>query len=268
MFTLYSTQELHDFVDQHYSSTSRQTGHYDFVITALGDFSVPFGESLVEHCSGVNTVKTLEVCRSAVSAVKTLIAPNFGSFVNEFDLVLEQINLMEKNQSTTRAKYLAPQYAKDYFNTIKSPVGRALQCLAYTAGVTPEALVRPTTDLRAIHLGAITVGTRLSSKNTAAREVIFDQTLLNELDPEGEVVGVLLDVARQITADNAGVRSLSKLGKYTAGCEFDLLSLRNSHAVNLLNEGYSDAEVAELQGVSVEQLRDRIKNFKRNAGIE
>jgi hypothetical protein len=270
MFTLYSTQELHDFVINRLSTTSIDTGHYQFIGDALQDFNTPFGESMVQHCEeNVNTIGVLDMCLKRINTASHRLAEEFGQeYADEFELVRLRVEEMEKNQSTTRARYLPVNDAVAYFKSIKSPVGGAIKCLVYSTGVLPNDLLRSTTNLRNLRNGVLEVGSGYIAGHTKSRAINFDPSLLNELDPEGELIDVLIEKVNQTTADNLGKQGLS-LSHYYQDNVYDLYSLRNSHAVNLLNEGVDERTVADIQGCKdLKRFRTRIKDFKRNAGIE
>jgi hypothetical protein len=269
MFTVHSNDQLFDFVYNHYTGTSASTGQYGFIFDALSDVTVPFGETILDHIKEkINTEDTLEQVLGNLSSLATLTAQLSTTYADEFRLIASAASEVPVDASKRRGSYLTPSAAKEYFNTIKSPVGRALQCLAYTAGLTPNDLLREYNGLRYLKDGVANVGQQFHANNTAPRTVNFDPALLNELDPEGELVELVATTVDSVNADNAGLKGL-KLSSYCNGSGYTLYDLRNSHAVNLLNEGVDERTVADIQGCKkLESFKRRIKNFKRNAGIE
>ena len=114
--------------------------------------------------------------------------------------------------------------------------------------------------------GVAVIGEKLNRCNSAPRTVHFDPDWLNQLDPNGEVIGIVQGIAEKVTQDNAGELA-ERLGDYYNGCGYSIHDLRNSHAINLDKKGYLKEEVAEIQGVQKKSLTNRLVNFRRKTGI-
>ncbi len=263
MFTLKSSESLYNFTVKTYFGTSASTGHYGFILNALEKFDVPFGEVMIESLTrGSHSVKTMETCIKNLYSVGNKVGLEFGDeYRKEFYLIAEAATNVPTTPSREVSARLERSNAKDTFMQVKSPVGRAVLCLAYTAGLTPNDLLREKMNLDGLKDGKAVIGARLDKGNTAPRTVNFDPSMLNELDPEGELIQVIRRLVAGVTSSNAGLKGLC-LGHYYAGSGYTIHDLRNSHALDLLKDGYLAQEVAEIQGVKKNSLEDRLRKFR------
>lgn len=267
MFNLKSNEEVYNCVSNHYSLTSRNQSHYGFIIHALEDFDSPFGPRMLDSFDDVNKQSTLDARVRNLRRVGNLLEVDFGSkFLDEFTDLAVEASKRKVDSSQEVGRYLHPNDAFDYLKSIESPTGRAIQCLAYTAGLTPNDLLRELNNLKQLKNGLAVVGERLHACNPKNRTVDFNPDWLNQLDPDGEVVGIIQAMAKKVTPNNAGDLA-ERLGNYYNGSGYTIFDLRNSHAINLDNEGCLHHQIAEIQGCKTASLRQRLRNFKRKAGL-
>lgn len=267
MFNLKSNEEFFNYVSNNYASTSESRGHYRFILKSLEDFETPFASTMLDSFDDVNKQSTLNARVRNLRGVGNLVEVDFGTkFRDEFFEIADSASQKKVSPTEETGRYLPLDEAFDYLKSIESPSGRALQCLAYVAGLTPNDLLRELNDLRLLKDGDALIGEKLNDTNSKGRKVTFNPDWLNELDPNGEVVGIIQNIASKVTADNAGELA-NDLSNYSSGSGYTIYDLRNSHAINLLNEGYLMQEVAVMQGVETASLRKRLTNFKRKAGL-
>lgn len=267
MFTLYSNDEIYTLVANHYTGTAAVTGHVGFILNALKQREAPYGEAMLERLkNNISKVKTLALCVSHLHATAQLVERLGVEHKEEFLRVAEQALEVPVEPSTGRGSYISPTNFPEFVKGVESPVGKAQLVLAYIAGLTPNDLLRELNNLAYLKDGLANVGERFNDKNTAPRTVHFDPSLLNEVDPEGEVLGIVQNIAKTTDANNAGLKGLV-LGQYYQGSGYTIQDLRNCHAINLLNEGYLNSEVAEIQGISGHSLSKRLRQFRTNAGL-
>lgn len=267
MFNLKSTQEIYDFVSNRYTRTAINQGHYGFILHGLESFDSPFGDRMLESFDDVDKQSTLNARVMNLRSVGNLLEVDFGNqYTDEFNRIADKASLKTVQPTNETARYLSPEDALDYFKSIKSPVGGAIQCLAYIAGLTPNCLLRDLNNLSFLKDGVAVIGEKLNRCNTAPRTVFFNPDWLNQLDPNGEVIGVVQGIAEKVTQDNAGELA-ERLGDYYNGCGYSIHDLRNSNAINLDRKGYLKEEVAEIQGVQKKSLTNRLVNFRRKTGI-
>ncbi|WP_186589919.1 hypothetical protein [Synechococcus sp. MVIR-18-1] len=233
----------------------------------MEDFETPFGNAMLESFDGVNKQSTLDARVKNLKGVGNLVEVDFGShYKEEFDEIADKASQKVVEPSQELGRYLKPENAFEHFESILNPSGRALQCLAYIAGLTPNDLLRELNDLQFLKDGVAVIGEKLNQENPSPRSVKFDPDWLNQLDPNGEVIENIQNIVGKVTADNAGDLA-NDLTNYYAGSGYTINDLRNCHAINLFNEGYLMQEIAEIQGVEKSWLRSRVANFKRKAGL-
>lgn len=266
-FSIHSTPELYQFFKTYYTATSVETGQYKVLLESLSVFDRPFGDEILERLSEkLYTERVVAQIVCNLYGMGTLAGKVFGQvYKDEFKKVAQAVETIPTAPSRERGKYLSLDEADEYFDSIKNPVGRAIQCLAYDAGLTPNDLLRELNGLRYLHEGLAVIGERFNKTNNAPRTIHFDPSRLNRLDPERELIGVVQMVTENTTADNAGLKG-EVLGNYYHGSGYTIADLRNCHAFHLELMGYSQKEVGEMQGVL--DLGHRLRNWKRKAGLK
>jgi hypothetical protein len=136
-----------------------------------------------------------------------------------------------------------------------------LALLAVTTGVTPCDLIRDEYRMTKLSEGLINVGKKLNSRHAGARQVVFDPTLLNELDPDGEHLEICSN--RAFSSDNIGELGATEFSKILNGTPYNFYQLRASYAVHRRNEDKAEWGViaAEMGVKDVSSFIKRIKAY-------
>lgn len=266
MYTQFSNEEIYNHARQGYSVTSIQKGGYKVFLNALRDFTVPIGETLSRvFNSKVLSESTNFKYRSISHALGNKISKEFGEeFSRDFNAVAAELRDLPTEESRTRARFLERKDALEFFHSIPNPIGKGVMCLAYDPGLAPYDLFL-VSNLSGLKEGKVSV--QSSYNRGAFRLVEFNPTTFNELDPDGQLVQWIEErKASGVGNYNIGFAA-NALSSFHEGCGSDIYSMRNSSAINLLNDGVDPEEIARIQGVTVATLDSRLKTFKEKLGL-
>jgi hypothetical protein len=96
---------------------------------------------------------------------------------------------------------------------------------------------------------------------TKARTVTSENSFGLSQEDYKEVLPLLQD--KFFSNEALGLQCLVSIGSITNGWDFTPTQIRVGHAERLLEEGFSYAEVAEIQGINQETLRQRQRKYRR-----
>lgn len=139
------------------------------------------------------------------------------------------------------------------------PVKKALKKL-FRAGLKREDLMRDYFKLAKVHEGTIVVTMNCGRTQPRIIEATTPRFGLT-VQECNEIIPILR--GKIVKCDDIGLGSVDCFQDLVQGWKFSPGVLRFAHGEHLSNLGYTDAEVAELHGITKEGVRNRRRRYKR-----
>lgn len=253
------TNQLIETVSTHYNSTTKATSGAHYILKILNEnVGREVAEAFREALSGAYAAAVL----GKISDYAEALAGYFsGEPVGEdFKQVATIANAeaAQRPASIEDLRFPTPDQWKEFDATLTGPA-RALSRLIWHGGFKVEDLARDKHKLAKTNIGEVCVAGGLGT--TKGRTVTSDNSFgLSEEDYQ-EVLPVLQ--GKLFTSEALGLQCLKSIGSITNGWEFTPTQLRVGHAERLLEEGLPYSEVAAIQGISQETLRQRQRKYRK-----
>lgn len=251
---------LIDAVSAHYSQTTKTTGPAQFILSQLRR---NVGMDLMSITAAIEDISSKKRLLDLVSAFRALarVFEDEPEIADVFRALAEGAESRSPNcaEIVEDLKICTPTQFENFVSELEGTSAGIAQIL-WASGAKLEDLARDKFHLTKVMDGIIEIESGLGT--TKARTLTSDDSF--GLTPEefDEIKGILKNTVA--SKDSLGLDVTSSLHRYTKNWEYTPTQLRVSHAERLLNEGMSQAEVADIQGIRPDTLRQRQRKY-RNA---
>lgn len=252
------TEQMIATVSGHYNGTSKTTSAVSFILKLMRD---NIGSDLMSVLSAALKARD---SRKVVNDLKSF----FNKMATLFDDAASQVFNDLAAVAGERASALPPTVEDLRFPSVGeaeymlgSLMGaeKAIATLIWNGGLKLEDLARDEHKLAKIGEGVVNVVGNYGS--TRPRQVTSDNSF--GLTPEmvDDLVPILQN--KLFSSDELGLEVNHSLQPFTSHWQFTPSQLRVGHAERLLSEGMSFADVADIQGVRAQTIRNRQRKYKR-----
>lgn len=245
-------------VTDYYHVTTKSTGVVSYIIKALQDnIGEDLKSALADATKKRNSRKVVKDMKAAFNAVATLLRGKAKQvFLDLSVLAEEHANTLPP---TIEDLTLPSEERVEKMLSDMTGASKAIATLIWNGGFKLEDLARDKHQLSRVGKGLVSVTGNFGS--TQARKVTSD----NSFGLTPEMVKDLLPILRGklFSSEQLGLDVLLNIHPYTNGWEFTPSQLRAAHAERLVSQGMSFAEVADIQGVRPETIRNRQRKYRK-----
>ena len=249
-------------IESLYNTTSKSTGAASFILRVMRDFKGDIYEEITREAENINSQQRLkglaDVCQSISKHLQEdgqkAAATDFTRLVEWFKVTADAAS-----PSVEDLRFPTPEEADEMISTLTGKA-RALALLFWNGGFKPEDLARDKYQLSKVGEGLVEVTGGMGT--TKPRIVQSDYAFGLTTEDCEELIPLLQGAL--FTNETLGLQVLQRIGSATNGWKFSPTQLRVGHAEALLEDGMSQADVAEIQGIKQNTLRIRQRKY-RNA---
>lgn len=255
---------------EHYVEETRLV--MDWFMTILEDGSpIVYGvlEYIPDHIKTESTFNRVQTCLNGFGATLTLYGyPEIGEQCKKAAREMEQFRSGLEDATSRHSFPLTHEDGVIYIRGLENPKAAAVSALALDGGLSYNDLLRDKHRLGKTHDGLVDVSQRQgnAARTAQGRLVEFDPSLLHEMDPGKEVIGVLGSTVFDPRKGSDQQREVFK--PFMSGGKYTVDQLRAANAIHRLHRGQTLHEVAAFQGVAIEPLKTRLARYLTANQIE